>query len=547
MIVTCEQCETQFQLDDSRVPAAGVKVRCSRCKHAFFVKPEAPAGDRVEHAVEQAIEGESDVGSWTTQELRRPSEPAAEAAEGSSDKWEFEGDARGRGAGTAEIGIDAAREAIDDLLGGGEAPTRSETGSGKARSRSETRSGEARSRNKTRSGEAPPRGQPRGEEAPAQARTRSVEASAQARIRSEEARAQARTRSVEAPAQGQAPPASDAFDDLFDSDPDLGADEPWGELGGAEEEAAQQGAPGLAGPGSASDESDFGSLDDLSSDLSSDVGADLGSDLAVDLGGADAGAESPVGQADDGLGSPDDWDFFGAPGDAPAAPAATPSGGMRIALGRIGVARARPQVPIAVDAEPSQALVWAGRLGNAAGWLVTLLLGAIALHQVLPGASARVRPPGTTQSLGSVEARDVSGHWVENAVAGDLFVVSGVLAAPGQASVAPGARIAVRLLDARGQVIEQEAAAVGPALPMAQLRERSPRALRAELDAGGRSMAWTPLFPGETQPFQAVLTWVPPLARGFELVAVPLEPPAPPTAGPVGEDAGPDPAATPAT
>jgi predicted Zn finger-like uncharacterized protein len=37
VIVTCERCATQFQLDDSRVPSEGVRVRCSRCKHAFEV------------------------------------------------------------------------------------------------------------------------------------------------------------------------------------------------------------------------------------------------------------------------------------------------------------------------------------------------------------------------------------------------------------------------------------------------------------------------------------------------------------------------------
>ena len=44
MIVTCERCATQFQLDDRRVPKEGVRVRCSRCKHAFEVHPPRPAG-----------------------------------------------------------------------------------------------------------------------------------------------------------------------------------------------------------------------------------------------------------------------------------------------------------------------------------------------------------------------------------------------------------------------------------------------------------------------------------------------------------------------
>lgn len=44
MIIKCEKCQTKFRLDDSRVTAKGVKVRCTKCKHVFTVqKEEAPA------------------------------------------------------------------------------------------------------------------------------------------------------------------------------------------------------------------------------------------------------------------------------------------------------------------------------------------------------------------------------------------------------------------------------------------------------------------------------------------------------------------------
>jgi predicted Zn finger-like uncharacterized protein len=39
MIITCASCLTKFSLDDSRISAEGVKVRCSRCKHVFYVVP----------------------------------------------------------------------------------------------------------------------------------------------------------------------------------------------------------------------------------------------------------------------------------------------------------------------------------------------------------------------------------------------------------------------------------------------------------------------------------------------------------------------------
>jgi len=42
MIIQCEQCQTRFRLDDSKVTDKGVKVRCAKCKHVFVVKKEQP-------------------------------------------------------------------------------------------------------------------------------------------------------------------------------------------------------------------------------------------------------------------------------------------------------------------------------------------------------------------------------------------------------------------------------------------------------------------------------------------------------------------------
>jgi predicted Zn finger-like uncharacterized protein len=39
MIITCASCLTRFNLDDSRISAKGAKVRCSRCKHVFYIVP----------------------------------------------------------------------------------------------------------------------------------------------------------------------------------------------------------------------------------------------------------------------------------------------------------------------------------------------------------------------------------------------------------------------------------------------------------------------------------------------------------------------------
>ena len=43
MIITCEECSTRFNLDESMIKTGGSKVRCSLCKHIFTVFPQVPA------------------------------------------------------------------------------------------------------------------------------------------------------------------------------------------------------------------------------------------------------------------------------------------------------------------------------------------------------------------------------------------------------------------------------------------------------------------------------------------------------------------------
>ena len=55
MIVTCEECSTSFQLDESRIPETGARVRCSRCKHAFFLpSPTASQAQVADSIAEEA-------------------------------------------------------------------------------------------------------------------------------------------------------------------------------------------------------------------------------------------------------------------------------------------------------------------------------------------------------------------------------------------------------------------------------------------------------------------------------------------------------------
>ena len=47
MIITCASCLTKFNLDDSRISPKGVKVRCSRCHHVFYVVPPPETKEEV--------------------------------------------------------------------------------------------------------------------------------------------------------------------------------------------------------------------------------------------------------------------------------------------------------------------------------------------------------------------------------------------------------------------------------------------------------------------------------------------------------------------
>lgn len=116
MIVRCERCETRFKLDESRIPARGARVRCSRCKHAFFVTPPGAAREEAVHAVAaeaaaapaatRAPEPSWDLedGPGATVVRRRAAETAA-ADEEASD-WRFEDDVPGLDPGASRSGLD---------------------------------------------------------------------------------------------------------------------------------------------------------------------------------------------------------------------------------------------------------------------------------------------------------------------------------------------------------------------------------------------------------------------------------------------------------
>lgn len=95
MIVVCERCSTRFQLDESRLPARGAQVRCSRCKHAFFVAPPGASADEVvEDVVAEATGPSGSTAPAATTDLDRTLFDAGAGAnpDRDEDEWEFNED-----------------------------------------------------------------------------------------------------------------------------------------------------------------------------------------------------------------------------------------------------------------------------------------------------------------------------------------------------------------------------------------------------------------------------------------------------------------------
>jgi predicted Zn finger-like uncharacterized protein len=125
VIVRCERCDTRFKLDASRIPARGARVRCSRCKHAFFVVPAGKSRDaRVHDAAAEAARGASrpPEAAWDLEEAAQTARGAsAVAARPSSEaeddsEWRFEDELPG---------IDTGSSSLGSVAGDGRAPAQS--------------------------------------------------------------------------------------------------------------------------------------------------------------------------------------------------------------------------------------------------------------------------------------------------------------------------------------------------------------------------------------------------------------------------------------
>ena len=416
MIVTCTECDTQFRLDDSKVAGTGLNVRCSICKHAFFVP--APGAEVEEVATDPAAAFDRVAGAAAEAAFSDVPSPTPEVT-------------RDLAAPDSDASIDDEDEIATTI-----APSRG--------------------------------GEFEGESDWEFSHDRDLETSA-----GEE----------EEPATVVAAAAERAVDDL------LGPGPPPQVAPEVEEDA------GLGDPG------DW--------DFFGNEGGDLGADRAP---AADPIAPATGAATVDVNVSPESGDVLpqgvdrGVFPDESSADLSTPAES-RVAFPEDNGVR---PVPFALR-----------RAGNAIGWVSVFVLFTFGIHSGLK--IQRVAPTHLeTQSIAGTNVETVEGRWIENILAGPLYVVSGTLR--NAADVAPASRsvLALRLYDVSGRPLDSESAMLGPALTERQIRESGPDELIARLELGAARWSHEPLASGATRRFHAILREVPRLAVSYRFESVPL-------------------------
>jgi predicted Zn finger-like uncharacterized protein len=537
VIVTCEQCETQFQLDDAKVPETGIRVRCSRCKHAFFVESlHRSDTERADDLAREALAQDSAAAS------RSRDSNASGLEDGESD-WQFNEEIdRVQALDDGSDGLAAAQEAVDDLLGGSVSesadpvtdpdPSIDPDGSG-----------------------PDPSVEPDGSDLDP-----SIEPDGSDLDDRDDPDSPGPDGGVDLGGSnldgGVDPGGSDLYGsvdlgdsdldgsiDLGDSDPDGGVD-----LGGSDLDLVAPGPPM---------EDDAGSGLDLSTESAEDVNA-----VPIDGGVAPEGSPQPVEPApakvspetsaapdaakvsDDHLtelGSPADWELLTDDAAPPSSASGTPIGHLAPPIPEEAelpweaaspVHRGADGGAFDMDSQAVPSAAWISRVRGGVGWALVGLLcvyaGAIGLWPRLSASE----PVLSAQPVAGLAAEAVRGRWIENAVAGPIYVVSGELRAGSSALAPTGSLLRIRLLDADGAPIAAESAAVGPLVPAGQLRQWDLRDLRQLQEAAAIRLAWDPLASGERRPFHAILGPLPPSATAFEFQVTAAASPAPePDAG----------------
>lgn len=433
LIVTCEECSTSFQLDESRIPATGARVRCSRCKHAFFLpNPSASQAEAIDSIAAEAV-GDS---------LANVPTPAPDLSSSAF------GDAP-----DVDISIDTAAAA--------------DAGSPDLEEEDWQFSEEIR-----------------------------VEGDDESELDEELS---------SSGVFGSALDVEELASEGFSAD-DLGP----ADGGPAEASNSATGAEDVR------DESDFGSVDDFSSlmeeddDVAVDLGAEIESEMEIETAPAETSSDysSTSGSTDD-LGDPESWDLVG--NDEFTASGSTATSAPASLLGASNASEG-------IDSFDSEGVVYEEEVGSAsrvretvagigrvAGWAVTVVMVGTVLVLGLAGEWNRGARASQTVSAGGLTAQTTSSNWVATSRSGYVLLVEGVVRNDGSESLWPGV-LQLGLLDDTGaRLLTEEPRPAGAPVPEIILREGTPDELVAATEAAARSFHESPIGPGETRPFTAIV------------------------------------------
>jgi predicted Zn finger-like uncharacterized protein len=422
VVVVCEKCETRFHLGDSRVPAKGAQVRCSRCKHVFFISsPESGEADVIDEVVAEVTGAGGTSMSEVVRDLLDPDPEGAELElRGNSGSVEFQAEDLSPG------DFEEDWQFNDD--------------------------------------------------SPAQI-------------------------------QEEAKPEFSAIGEFDASALDLAGEAPLSEI-------ATDGADPIGEPEPGFFPGEKSPIDPVESIRARDAGLDL---------------SSP-----DDLGSPEDWDFVGtAEVEAPLefTPEENASEPLLPRVDESGSASPSPALadspttwpPAAEESDRvSLATRFAG-VASIAGWVVVALAFSVGMSALFTrpeeGSAVSAGSAGIAVSGLPLTASAVEGRLVENALAGNLLVVSGELESRGPGVVTPGRAVWVQLVSGTGVPIAGATAAAGAAVAETRLREWDPDRLRLDLERSAAEMAHGSFRPGVRVRFDAVFESIPESAAGWVLQA----------------------------
>lgn len=126
MIVTCNECESSFKVDDRLIKDSGSKVRCSKCSSVFVVYPETPDSETAGKADDFALELEEDlstdldfddeVDDLSTEESKADELPDLEDMLDFEDGEFADGEMAEEASGGLELDLDLNLDADEDAI-----------------------------------------------------------------------------------------------------------------------------------------------------------------------------------------------------------------------------------------------------------------------------------------------------------------------------------------------------------------------------------------------------------------------------------------------